>query len=161
VSDQPAQPQPEPAAEQTPEQKPTETVDFWKAKAREQETRAKANADAAKRLADIEAAQLSESEKAAKRIGELETSLTDREKSLLRMQVAIDKGLPKELVGRLQGGTAEELAADADTLLELVKADNSPRTPRPDPSQGVRSQGGVAASPADEFATFITGQLNR
>ncbi len=48
--------------------KPTETVDFWKQKAREQEKRAKDNASAAQRLAEIEDAQKSESEKVADRI---------------------------------------------------------------------------------------------
>lgn len=52
--------------------KPSETVDFWKQKAREQEKRAKDNADAAKRLAEIEDAQKSESEKAADRIAKAE-----------------------------------------------------------------------------------------
>ncbi|MGZ5422628.1 MAG: hypothetical protein ACXWDF_10690 [Aeromicrobium sp.] len=52
--------------------KPTETVDFWKQKAREQEKRAKENADAAKRLGEIEEAQKSESEKVADRIAKAE-----------------------------------------------------------------------------------------
>jgi hypothetical protein len=52
--------------------KPTETVDFWREKAREQEKRAKANADAARRLAEIEEASKSESEKVAERIAKAE-----------------------------------------------------------------------------------------
>lgn len=52
--------------------KPTETVDFWKQKAREQEKRAKENADAAKRLGELEDAQKSESERAADRIAKAE-----------------------------------------------------------------------------------------
>lgn len=52
--------------------KPSETVDFWKQKAREQEKRAKENADAAKRLSEIEDAQKSETEKAADRIAKAE-----------------------------------------------------------------------------------------
>lgn len=55
--------------------KPTETVDFWKQKAREQEKRAKENADAAKRLAEIEDAQKSESEKVADRIAKAEAEV--------------------------------------------------------------------------------------
>lgn len=55
--------------------KPTETVDFWKQKAREQEKRAKDNADAAKRLAEIEDAQKSESEKVAERIAKAEAEV--------------------------------------------------------------------------------------
>ena len=55
--------------------KPTDTVDFWKQKAREQEKRAKDNADAAKRLAEIEESQKSEAEKAADRIAKAEAEV--------------------------------------------------------------------------------------
>lgn len=58
------------ATEQQP--KPTETVDFWKQKAREQEKRAKENADAARRLSEIEESQKSEAEKVADRIAKAE-----------------------------------------------------------------------------------------
>lgn len=66
-----------PEAEATTEQtqKPTETVDFWKQKAREQEKRAKDNATAAQRLAEIEDAQKSESEKVAERIAKAEAEV--------------------------------------------------------------------------------------
>jgi hypothetical protein len=57
-------------APETP--KPTETVEFWKQKARDQEKRAKENAEAAKRLAEIEESQKSEAEKSADRIKQLE-----------------------------------------------------------------------------------------
>lgn len=65
----------EATTEQQAEQKPTETVDFWKQKAREQEKRAKENADAAKRLAEIEESQKSEAEKAADRIAKAEAEV--------------------------------------------------------------------------------------
>ncbi|WP_166390296.1 hypothetical protein [Nocardioides ochotonae] len=65
----------EATTEQTNEQKPTETVDFWKQKAREQEKRAKENASAAQRLAEIEDAKKSESEKVAERIAKAETEV--------------------------------------------------------------------------------------
>lgn len=61
--------------EQQAETKPTETVDFWKQKAREQEKRAKDNATAAQRLAEIEDAQKSESEKVADRIAKAEAEV--------------------------------------------------------------------------------------
>lgn len=54
------------------QQKPTETVEFWKQKAREQEKRAKDNAAAAKKLTELEDAQKTESEKAADRIAKAE-----------------------------------------------------------------------------------------
>ncbi|MBF6189432.1 hypothetical protein [Nocardia farcinica] len=47
------------------QQKPAETVEFWKSKSREWEKQSKANAEAAKRLAEIEDAQKSETQKAA------------------------------------------------------------------------------------------------
>ncbi len=65
----------EPQAETEQQQKPTETVDFWKQKAREQEKRAKDNADAAKRLGEIQDAQKSETEKVADRIAKAEAEV--------------------------------------------------------------------------------------
>ena len=64
-------------AEATTEQqpKPTETVDFWTQKAREQEKRAKDNATAAQRLAEIEDAQKSESEKVAERLAKADAEV--------------------------------------------------------------------------------------
>jgi len=61
--------------QQNEAQKPTETVDFWKTKAREQEKRAKENAEAAKRLSELEDAQKSETEKAADRIAKAEAEV--------------------------------------------------------------------------------------
>lgn len=55
--------------------KPTETVEFWKQKAREQEARAKANAAAAKRLNELEDASKSEAEKAAERVTKAEAEV--------------------------------------------------------------------------------------
>jgi chromosome condensin MukBEF ATPase and DNA-binding subunit MukB len=63
------------ATEQNEQPKPTETVDFWKQKAREQEKRAKDNADAARRLASFEDAQKTEAEKAAERVSKAEAEV--------------------------------------------------------------------------------------
>lgn len=65
---------------------------------------------------DKSAAQLLEERAAA-----AEKVASDAQSQLLRFQVAAEKGLPAELVGRLQGSNAKELAADADKLLELFK----------------------------------------
>lgn len=54
------------------EQNPTETVEFWKRKAREQEKRAKSNADAADKLKQLEDEQKSEIQKATDRASEAE-----------------------------------------------------------------------------------------
>lgn len=140
------------AEQQTP--KPTDTVEFWKSKAREQERRAKENADAAKRLADIEAANLTESEKSTRRIAELESQLSQRELLAVKQRVALNKGLPAELVDRLQGATEEELSDDADALLALVKA---PTSPKPDLSQGAR--GGAVALNSDGLEQALRQKL--
>ena len=57
---------------QESETNPTETVEFWKQKAREQEKRAKDNSAAAKRLNELEEAQKSDAEKFADRIAQAE-----------------------------------------------------------------------------------------
>lgn len=66
---------------------------------------------------DKSAAQLLEERAVA-----AERVAADAQSQLLRFQVAAEKGLPAELVARLQGSDAKELAADADKLLELFKA---------------------------------------
>lgn len=48
----------------------------------------------------------------------------------LRLNVATSKGLPFELIERLRGETEEEITKDADTLLELVKVNNTQTPPR-------------------------------
>lgn len=47
----------------------------------------------------------------------------------LRLRVAMEKGLPTDLIDRLQGKTQEELAADADKLLQFVKPASGPGVP--------------------------------
>lgn len=87
-----------PATEQQAEQqpKPSETVDFWKQKAREQEKRAKENAKAAERLAEIEDAQKSEAERAAERIRVLEEQAQAAQRDALRFKVASKYGIGDE-----------------------------------------------------------------
>ena len=43
----------------------------------------------------------------------------------LRLRVALEKRLPVELVDRLRGATKQELEADADELMKLVKPSGS------------------------------------
>lgn len=124
----------------TPDQPDTPKPEVdWKAKSREWEKRAKANADAAAKLAEIEEAKKSEQERLTERAEKAETDARDSAVALLRYKVAVSKGLPPELVARLQGDTEEELAADADGLLQLITPSETPPGPRPDLSQGARS----------------------
>lgn len=100
------------ATDETPEPpkptpKPTETVDFWKGKAREQEKRAKENADAAKRLAELEGASKDQASKVDERdaqIGQKDTELAALRAENVVLRIAAQAG-----------------AADPDDLLDSRK----------------------------------------
>lgn len=77
-------------------------------------TEAKANADAAKRLAEIEEASKTEAQKLADRLAAAEAKVAESELKALRAEVAQAKGVPAAL---LSGSTADELNAAADALI--------------------------------------------
>lgn len=70
----------------------------------------------------------------------------------LRIDRATAKGLPPVLAKKLVGTTAEELDAEIDELLPLVAAPTG--GPRPNPQQGVPSQGrgGSLAAGRERYA---------
>jgi predicted nucleic acid-binding Zn-ribbon protein len=110
----------------------------WKAFSRKNEDAAKANAAAAAKLKEFEDRDLSELQKLQRDRDELSQKLTPLQQENARLHVALDKGLPKALAGRLQGSTVEELTADAEALMALVTQPVAPVVPqpRPDQSQG-------------------------
>ena len=111
VTDAPADDQPD------AQPKPTETVEFWKQKAREQEKRAKENADAAKRLQEIEDANKSEAQKAAERIQQLEAEIAGAQRDALRFKVASKYGIGDEDVDLFLTASDEEtLTKQAERL---------------------------------------------
>jgi hypothetical protein len=91
----------------------------------------------AKRLAELEQANLTESERQTERIRALEDQLRDRDTAMLRHDVATAKGVPAE---RITGSTREELEQSADELLtfisEWAKTKTPAKTPRPVGSSG-------------------------
>lgn len=102
-------------------------VEKWKTLARKHEQQAKANAAAAKKLAEIEAAQKSAEEKAAEARAEAERERDELRLALLRRDAAEEAGLPRSWADRLKGATAEELLADAKNLAkDLAPKDNPP-----------------------------------
>lgn len=145
-----------PGAELTPEQLKAE-VDKWKAMARKHEGSAKSNADAAKRLADLEESQKTEQQKLEDRAIKAEKELAAQTLSSTRLHVALTKQLPAELAVRLQGDTEEEMAADADKLLELMKPAGG--ATRPDLGQGAR--GGGSPAGAGDMNTLIRQAAGR
>jgi len=89
----------------------------WKALARKHEKAAKDNADAARRLADIEASGKSEQERLTEARQAAEERAQTAEREIARLRVALKKGLTDVQARRLVGDTEDELEADADELL--------------------------------------------
>lgn len=109
----------------------------------------KANQEAAslrKRATEAEA-KAKENEGKSQRVSELEGEL-------LRLRVGVKLGLPEALVSRLQGGTEEELAQDAQALLEMF---STKAPPTQQPKERLRGGGDPTSEPdglddPDKFA---------
>lgn len=104
------------------------------------------------RLKEVDDAKLSEIEKAQRDAAEAAQELATLRRDSLRQKVALDAGLPAKWVGRLQGDSEEDLAADAASILADL---NKPRKPAPDASQGPRVN---ALSEDDQFYESVYGQ---
>lgn len=115
---------------------------------------------AERRVAELERSILGFESQIAELTQTAETLTTERNTLTVenrRLNVGIDKGLPKRLIDRLRGDDEESLAADADDLLQFVPADSKPAAPRPDPSQGTQKAG--KPSNAQLFADQLDGIL--
>lgn len=102
--------------------KPTETVEFWKQKAREQEKRAKENADAAKRLTELEEQNKSDVQKAIDRAEAAEKALAAKEAETLRLTVASKHGITGDYLDLLSGADEAELEAKAQKVASLIES---------------------------------------
>lgn len=78
---------------------------------------------------ELEDANKTEAEKLTERAAAAEKKATDAEGELMRLRVAINKGLTPKQASRLVGTTEEELEADADELLESFGGEKKP-TPK-------------------------------
>lgn len=107
-----------------------EYVKKLRAESAKHRTEAKANAEAARRLAELEESQKTEQQKLAERAEAADSRTAELERENLHLRTALEKGLPLELVDRLRGDTPDEVAADAETLLTLVAPpDREPNQP--------------------------------
>lgn len=124
---------PKPPAQATREAPAAPETD-WKAEARKWEARSKENAEAAKRLAEIEESAKTEAQKQAERMAELEAKVKEYE---TREQIAAWKAEVAEASGvpavALAGSTKEEIEAHAATLKPLI----GQATPTTDPPPAV------------------------
>lgn len=116
-----------------PIEEPAEDRTDWKAAARKWETRAKENADAAKRLASLEEANKTAEQKSAEARATAERERDEARLELLKRDAAEDAGLPKAWASRLRGSTKEELEADAKELAKDLAPKTPPATGRPVP----------------------------
>lgn len=122
---------------------PGEDID-WKAKFEEQ--RAKDNSKAAEELQQFKDSQLSEAEKAAKRIKELEAQnaayAAERQQNEWKAQVSKETGVPASL---LHGDSLEAMSANAKAIDQYAHP-----KPKGMPNQGKTPDGKAAG--ADERA---------
>lgn len=111
------------------------------------------------KLTKIEATQKTAEEKKATELGEWEKLAKERETELkaertarMRLEVAGKKGIPVDLVDRLKGDTAEEMEADADSLLAFLKPKESKGVPPP-------SRGGTP--PATDLSRMTPEEIRK
>ena len=104
------------------------------AESRKWEARSKANAEAAKRLAELEDASKTDAEKladATKRAEEAEAKVADYERRAERAgivaEVAAEKGVDADWLGRMSGDTREDIEANASYIAS--KLNGSPIYP--------------------------------
>lgn len=150
-----ATPETEAEATDKPDQpKPTETVDFWKSKAREQEKRAKENADKAKKFDEVTEAQKTESQKILERAEAAEHRADALEAAQQRAdwiaQVSKKTGVPGDV---LRGETLDDIEAHAASVKALL--------PEPRKAGQVLAEGRTVSAgtgdPAQQFADIIRG----
>lgn len=111
-------------------------------------------AELSAKLKQFEDANLSELERTKKAAEESAAELAKLRSENVRNKVAIDKGVPADLVEFLTGDTEGDIAAKADLLLARL---NTPGTPKPDPSQGAKGEG--AALNGDPLLDTLKNKL--
>jgi hypothetical protein len=128
--------------------KPTETVEFWKQKSREQEKKAKENAQARMELDELKKAQLSNEEKLAAELGEAAKRASRAEAEAMRWRIAARHGISDEDAELFLTGSDEEtLARQAERFTQLaVKPSKGTVVP------GVGNQPNAPASIAEQVA---------
>lgn len=125
-----------PEGEQEPATFDAEYVKNLRSQAAKYRTEAKANADAAERLAALEESQKTETQRLLEERDALKAERDSMQGEAMRARVALTKGLSAELADRLRGSTEDELSEDAERLLALIKPPGPPRFG--DVDQGVR-----------------------
>lgn len=114
----------------------------WKELAKKHEQRAKANADAASKLAQLEESQKTEAQKLAEAAEQNRREADQARSELTRIKIALRYGITEDDIDLLGDGDAEQIESRAKRLAEknLAAAEAALSTrPRGDVDQGVRS----------------------
>jgi outer membrane biosynthesis protein TonB len=142
----PPPPQPTPTPEPTPEPDKAPEKDWqaeaekWKALSRKHEDTAKANADKAKRLDELEESQKTELQKAADAAAKAQADAAAARAELAVKSAALKHKLSDEDLDLLgTHGTAEEIDARAERLAARLKAAADSK-PKPDFGGGDRGE---------------------
>ena len=141
--------------------KPTETVDYWKARSRENEARAKENAAKARDYDAYVESQKTEQQRAADALASAQRDLESARSEALRFRIAAKHKLSEDDLDLLGSGTEEQLEARATRIAALSAGASSPPPPpgpKPDPHQGAPAgkANGAAAGLAEAAKRFGT-----
>lgn len=119
---------PPPPAPETPSapdadlgDKGEKALDAWKQRARAAEADAKKAKALEAKLAEFEDRDKTEAQKLADRATAAEKEAASARSDYLRLKVGALKGLAPEIAERLKGNTEEEMSADADALLGVLR----------------------------------------
>ena len=109
---------------------------------------------AQEKLKKIEDANLSEIDKAKRDAEEARTQLATLQRESARARIALEKGVPSDLIEFIVGEDEEQMAAKADLLMSRLNS--TPSTPKPDFTQGASGTPAPATRPgADTFAAGV------
>ena len=111
-------------------------------------------AEAEARLKEIEDANLSELQKAQRDAEEYRSKLASLQVENARSRIALEKGVPSDLIEFIVGEDEEQMAAKADLLMSRLNS--TPSTPKPDFTQGASGAPAPATRPGvDTFAAGV------
>jgi hypothetical protein len=148
----------------------------WKDTALKTEKRANANAEAAKKLADIEEANKTEAQRLADRATAADQRAAKAELKYHRTLAAATYGLPPGLINSISGATEDEINESAETLAasinervaeqvaaQVASANGGSRGTRPVESMrpGAIPAGaaqGASTNPNDAFRRLLSGE---
>lgn len=135
----------------------------WKSEARKWEKRAKdANVDRedASKWREYEASLKPAQERMAEELAATKAEAESARATLIRYEVASEKGIPADALRLLTGSTREELEESADVLLALIATQSKTKTLVPDVNQGRPASDKVGQLTAADLEGMTPTEVN-